>query len=232
MAGGLAPVVVWSGEPSLTPFSADYYMKRSGFKVADVNFRLSTKANGQYIFESSSRSSGFVSLFKRIRVTEKNTLAFFGNEIKPVDYIYQIKRGRERETYRAKFDWQENIVDIDNYGKRITMDVPAATLNRFTLQLVAMQNLAGNEQKSMDYPVLYKDRITMYRLEQIGEEKISTPAGTFVTQLIKAKKISNTSSRTLTFWCAKKLQYLPVKIVQKKNDKTLYTMFLKQVDGL
>ena len=66
-------------------------------------------------------------------------------------------------------------------------------------------------------PVLYGSdgEIREYRLETLGEEEMSTPAGHFKT--IKVQRTQTGGKYTVTLWCAPELDYFPVRIDRHKR---------------
>ncbi|MDH5649210.1 MAG: DUF3108 domain-containing protein [Gammaproteobacteria bacterium] len=227
----ITPLFVFPDSGGVSPFAAEYLLKRSGFTIAVSEFRLSKKDTKTYIFESLSRPAGMVSLFKRVHARETSELGVTKNGFKPLNYAYVLEKRRNPQHYSNKFDWENKTVVIEEDGKKTSLTVSDNTLNRFTLQLMLMADLGGNKEV-LEYTILHKSKLETFVFTRIGKETIKTSTGSYSTVVIEGKKKDKSGGRVMTFWCAPSLNYLPVKIIQEKDDKQLYTMFLTKVEGL
>ena len=224
------PLLALPGNLQWVPFKANYSISRAGIKVAESQFTLTKKDGNRYLFESISKSKG-LAFFLRTKVIESNILTLTGNTIKPVSYRYHLTGWGKDRSYRTEFDWDNNRVKINQDGKLLSRDVSDNTLDRFSLQLIVMHELANGKDR-FESVILQKGKLVTFEFVKSGTKNITTKAGTFETVVIKGQRVGNNSSRTITFWCAPSLRYLPVKIRQLKNKKPLHTMSLKYVDGL
>ncbi|GMR18607.1 MAG: hypothetical protein BMS9Abin33_1032 [Gammaproteobacteria bacterium] len=226
----VTPMSASSGDLQLLPFRAGYSVKHAGIKIAESRFTLSKNDDGRYLFESISKSKGLAFLLKT-KIVESSTLTVTDKTIKPLSYSYHLGRWGKHRSYKTGFDWDNNRVNIDQDGQLSSLDVPDNTLDRFSLQLIIMHELAKGKDR-FEYVVLHKAKLSTFEFVKSGTEKITTRAGTFETVVVKGQKIDSNSIRTMTFWCAPSLHYLPVKIIQLKNNKPLHAMSLKYVEGL
>jgi hypothetical protein len=71
-------------------------------------------------------------------------------------------------------------------------------------------------------------RLKTYHFEWQGVETINIPAGTFDT--VRLRRVHGKT--TTTIWCARKLNFLPVRIQQKKRGDSASVAVLESVQGL
>ena len=80
----------------------------------------------------------------------------------------------------------------------------------------------------MMYAIADGGKLKTYDIHVRGEEVIETPAGQFETVIVAREG----DERSTTMWCAKSLNYLPVKIQQIEADGNRFSAELSQVKGL
>lgn len=216
---------------SLSPFQAQYTVKSAGLKLAYTEFNLSQQQDGAYVYRSSAKAAGMAGLFKDARAYERSRLTTHAGDIVPLEYRYQLKNGDESKDYKSVFDWSRNKVKVRNQDSMTTITVPDGTLDRFVLQLAVMLDLKQGRSK-LEYSVLDKLKLKNYEFKIQGTEWVKTPAGNFEAVKIQSVRKSSGDERITTFWCAPKLQYLPVRITYKSPRKPRYTMSLRRHSGL
>ena len=100
------------------------------------------------------------------------------------------------------------------------MQTQANIMDKLLYQLAIMNDLkVGKEQ--LAYTVADGGQIKIYKFNMLGEELIKTPIG--VLHTLKLERQKPNSRRKTTIWCARKLNYLPVKVenIEKDGRKTI-----------
>ena len=87
---------------------------------------------------------------------------------------------------------------------------------------------AGKE--SLQYTVADGGKTKIYNFEILGEETIKTPLGELET--IKLERHRPDSRRKSTLWCARQLEFLPVKVENIETDGKVTIALIQSLDGI
>lgn len=207
-------------------FAATYSVKKAGMTIGETK-RVLSRENGQYLFESVTRPTGIAKLFASGQVVERSHWLFFQGRPRPEKYTFFNSGGKKKRNAQLDFDWGKNQVINTINGEPWAMPLEHGTSDKLLYQLRIMQDLPTTAT-SLRYPVADGGKLKYYDIKIMGKERIRTPMGKFETVRLQHTK----SSRTTTMWCAKELQYLPVRIEQRKNDDSPVTAVLTSVKGI
>lgn len=218
-------------------FSATYAVKKAGVTIAETRRVLSrdnrhnnkhknSHENVQYLFESITRPSGIAKLFTSGQVVERSHWQFFQNQPRPLKYTFFNNGGKKKRNVKLDFDWRKNRVINTINGEPWLMPLELGTSDKLLYQLRIMQDLP-TIATSLRYPVADGGKLKYYEIEILGQERIRTPLGVFTTLRLRHIK----GKRTTTMWCAQELQYLPVRIEQRKGNNSPVTAVLTAVKG-
>ena len=213
--------------PEVADFKATYRLARNGFNVGEMKRSLQASGNGTYIFESYSAATGFISLFVGDKIVERSTWVFVNDQPQPVRYTYNRKGGREERHIKLTFDWNEGIVTNTINNDPWKMHIPPQTQDKLLYQLTLMIDLKAGKEK-IHYEIADGGKLKDYEFITLGEEQIDTPLG----KLDTIKIMRTEDIRKTTIWCAKTLDYLPVRIQQVDKDKARLVMMIHDVSGL
>ena len=208
-----------------TPFTAKYKVTKGIMSVGSTKRTLKDEGNGYYVFESVTEPGGIAKLFTTGKVVERSFWRFQNNKLVPHEYTY-TNSGDQKRDVKLEFDWDNyKVTNIIN-GDPWTMDIAEETLDKLNYQLAIMYDLSQGKNKLL-YQVADGGKMKTYDIKIEGEVRLVTELGTFNT----LKIVRSTENRTTIMWCAKELQYLPVKIEQKKKDGSV-TAELVDVSGI
>ena len=85
-------------------------------------------------------------------------------------------------------------------------------------------------KKPLHYMVADGGKTKNYNFEMIGEEIINTPLGKLET--IKLVRFKPNSLRKSTLWCAKKLEFLPIKVEKIGKDGKIIVALINSLKGI
>ncbi|WP_438970047.1 DUF3108 domain-containing protein [Methylophaga sp.] len=213
----------------LPDFSANYLVKLNGIQAGELKRSLETQPSGIRRFHSVSQAKGVFSFFKPDVIEETSLWQSHNGKVKPQSYIYQRSGGKKDKILEMDFDWQKNIVSIDDRQHPWELELEPGTLDKLVYQIRLMQDLErGIEQ--VDYRIADGGKLKTYHIEVLGKEIITTPLGQ-----IEAVKLTRhrekPSDRQTTLWCAPALNYLPVKL-EHIEDETRFTALLRRLKGI
>ncbi|MGI9229548.1 MAG: DUF3108 domain-containing protein [Gammaproteobacteria bacterium] len=201
-------------------FEVQYNLYRSGAKIARIQRRISQLENSQFEYSSETKTIGVVSLFRKDHIIEKSIWDFHDNIPKPGFYSYQHTGGKKDRAVSIRFDWDEFRITNTINGDAWQMPTEPAAMDKLLYQVALMLDLeAGNSVFS--YSIADGGKIKNYTFEKLGSETIKTSLGEFDT--IKMIRYKDNGKRSVTFWCAKALRFLPVRVenIEKSGKKTV-----------
>ena len=213
----------------LQPFKANYMVSAMGLEGINVTHTLklhSEEKNQFYHFKSYSVPVGLLALKKNETRNEQSKGKVIGglahSHIQPTEYSYlQIRNGKTRRDIELQFDWQKQLahIHLKHKKQKWQQSIPKATVDKLSYQLSLMLILAdtSDNRQSFSLSIANAGKLKQYHFTLLGKEKVITPLGEF--QTIKVKHKRHQSDKTITLWCAAKLNYLPVKIIQDEKDK-------------
>lgn len=214
--------------PAATPttFSATYAVSKGIMSVGSTVRTLRHAEDGYFVFESVTKPGGIAKLFTSGKVVERSHWQWQDNKIIPHEYIYVNSSDQKRDV-KLIFDWDANEVTNIINGDPWTMELETDTLDKLIYQLAIMYDLnAGNN--NLLYKVADGGAMKTYQMKIAGEERLVTELGVFHT----VKVVRKTKNRETTMWCARELQFLPVKIEQRRNDDGPVTANLVELSGI
>lgn len=210
-------------------FSANYLVKLNGIQAGELKRSLETQESGQRRFYSVSQAKGVFSFFKPDVIEETSLWQLHKGKVRPQSYAYQRSGGKKDKTLEMDFDWQQNVVSIDDRKHPWQLELEPGTLDKLVYQISLMQDLDRGIQ-TIDYRIADGGKLKTYHIEVLGEETITTPMGQIDTIKLTRQR-EKPSDRETTLWCAPALNYLPVKL-EHTEDSTSFTAVLRRLKGI
>lgn len=186
-------------------------------------------ANGQYRLTLDVTPGGVVALFTQETFHDESSGTVGKQGWQPQRYLHKRVGGRKQRDYDFAFDWRAGQTR-EREGDRPPAVLQPGTLDELTY-VEALRRTLANGGTTMTAPVLYGSdgEIRDYKLDALGEEQITTPAGTFKT--IKVQRTQAGGKYAVTLWCAPALDYFPVRIDRFKRGRSQGTLLLKRYTG-
>lgn len=207
-------------------FQADYTVKKGSMKLGNLHSSLKYSGN-RYSYHKKTKATGFAALLTGIKITESTNGTFSGQLLNPQNYLFKQSRHGKSKIDKAVF--QGSKVAGSYKGKAYNFAIKKGIQDRASLEIMLAQDLSQNKA-TLSYQIIGRGEQQTYTFQKLGHEKIKTPAGTFTT--IKVKVIRKGSKkRDTTFWMAKELGYIPVKVVHREK-KDLITSIMKKYKKL
>ena len=204
---------------SLPSFDATFQIVRGSLRLGTTEVGLTVEGNGDYLYESHTWPSSWISwlLKEDLRELSRGIMDHAG--IRPLFYHYQRSGRRTTRTAELTFDWKTSTVVNNVADSTWEMTIPAGTLDKLSTQLGIMRELQ-NGVTEKTFAVADGGKLKQYAFQVIGTETVDVPAGHFET--IKLKRIGDNTQKLTYIWCAPELHYLPVLILQRKEDQSEY----------
>ncbi len=180
----------------------------------DSNFEIGVArhewdiADGRYHLSSVVETTGLVWLFKAYRIEMESHGVLTAAGLQPESFA--IRRNGQETKEKAWFDWANMKVRVGDRAEQ-ALDYGAQDLLSFNYQLGYMPH----PEAGGTLPIATGRKYGVYRLEVLGDEEITVPAGTLRTLHLRAP-----GDNTTELWLAYDYLLLPVKIrhVDAKGD--------------
>jgi hypothetical protein len=209
----------------LPSFDASFRIMSGGLRLGTNEVSLTVEGNGDYRYTSHTWPSSWISwlLNEDLRELSRGVLDRAG--IRPLFYEYRRTGRRSTRTAELTFDWKTSTVVNNVADSKWQMTIPAGTLDKLSTQLGIMLDLQ-NGATEKTFAVADGGRLKQYAFQVIGTETVELPAGRF--EAVKLNRLGVSAEQLTYIWCAPELHYLPVRILQRKEDKNEYLRELER----
>lgn len=209
-------------QPPCYPYQAIYTLHWHGLTVGTSTHTIH-RVNADLL--SAEAISKPLFSFLPFHANEKSYFRAHEGQIQPLQYTYHIQEKQKKKQGEIRFSWQKNEVIKQDLNKPIAIEaLPHHALDKITLYFQLRKDLIQGK-KTFDYTVIEPHKTNAYTFKIIGEEMLTTKIGTVKT--LKLEHLSTTKERLTTLWLAKDLDYLIVKLEQKKKGKIIGDSTLK-----
>lgn len=210
-------------------FEADYTIRMKGAQIAKMTRRFSRHDSGIYQYRSETRTTGIISLFRKDHIIENSNWQLQADKLIPVEYFYDHSGGKKDRKVSISFDWKNNRIINSIDGSSWEMPASPNVMDKLLYQLAIMYDLKAGKE-SLQYTVADGGKTKIYNFEILGEETIKTPIGKLLT--VKLERHKPNSRRKSTLWCAKDLEFLPIKVENIEKDGKVTVALIKSLEGI
>jgi len=208
---------------ALTPYAAVYEAKGSGLRANNEVTLLPPDAFGRSEFRSVSKARGVAKLVKSDPIVEYTQFEEIDGEFKPGEYHYLFNNSGSKRNASVIFD-RETLVARSLYKtETVELDIRPDHVDRLLEQLIFRTDIMAGTVADK-YLIVDRNSLREAVYEKLGTEIIKTRGGTFET--VRYRRQSIGSSRSIIFWFAPELEYLPVQMRHFNKDKVTGTAIL------
>lgn len=193
---------------NITPFSATYALNIDG-RTGTATRTLSQNGNS-FTYRVSARAAGIAT------ANQSSTFSLTNGRVSPSSANTSYRIAGVGTTHNIRFSGRQVVSTYR--GKSVTLPTPQGAYDDLSLEMQIRQELL-NGRFSGRYSLVKKDAIESTTFRRVGNARISVPAGTYDT--VRIDRIHGDSSRATSFWLAPSLDYLPVKVSQTDDGKTI-----------
>jgi hypothetical protein len=233
-AGALAAfcgaLAAHAADAEVPTFDAHYKVEYKGHKVgkAELSVRYDAKQE-QYRFESRTQASGILRLLRPKASVQTTDFVIHDGSIRPLQFWLDDGTRKGEDDRHIVFDWKRGTATVWRDDESTELSLEPNLLDAGTILVAIMLDLKRDELPG-PYEYTDGDEPSTYRYTDEGPETLEVDAGTFDATVLEQQHEG--SSRRTVFWVVPKLDYLPVKIAQYRNDELLTAMMLDSVKGL
>lgn len=218
----------WAASDFPDPFTAHYTLYARGLPIGKGVRRLIYLENGNIVFESTSHTTGILSLVRDDNIHEHSFFQLINGQPRPRRYEYHHLGSKKQKHETIEFNWQQGIAKGQKNGHHWEVALEPQTVDQLLYQIVVMQSLQQGKRK-IHYKIVDDGKIKTYSPQYLGQEKVKTGQGAF--QTVKYQRVADNGERQTTLWCAPRLHYLPVKVIHNEKGEKI-ELRLETVDGL
>lgn len=212
-----------STDPASAPLPAHtavYEVLRRGSSIGEVHVSLEQGDTGLWHFDTETVATSRVARLARANAEESAWFAWNGERVQMVSYR-QVTRALGRSRYwQHELDWEANRSRTQTYEGNHLIELEPDVVDPLTLRLQLAVLLADPEQRGQDlhFRVLERDEIEDQQFFHLGEERLEVPAGCFkATRMERFRREG--SSRNYHSWHAEDFHWMPLRIVQFRDDE-------------
>lgn len=205
----------------LAGFHAEYKLKYSVLGGEVFLDLAPQEEGGTYIYEVRTKARGLAKVVVRGAAVERSKFRVTDTGLQPVYYLRDDGSGKKENKTEIRFDWDEGIAFSEHKGESFRTPVQRGILDRLSADIFVIMELRAGRTPD-NYAIADGKKIDIYGMEALGEEEVEVEAGSF--KALKFKRQRAGSSRSTLIWYAPDADYLPVRIEQQKNDKTVVAM--------
>lgn len=224
----LATRAAWAApDPGVPTYTATYRVEYKGKDAGSSEFRVSyLPAEDVYEFKSSTLAKGLLKLARPNPAVDRSRFRIEQGAVRPLEFWYEDGSRSGEDNVHIVFDWQRRIATVGAADSRREMAVPAAALDRGSLQVALMRDLATAGQPG-SYRLADEDSVASYAYTDNGTATMKTGAGSYETRVLAQQREG--SSRTTWLWVAPALKFLPVRIEQRRDGEVQTAFTLEKV---
>ncbi|MDH5233001.1 MAG: DUF3108 domain-containing protein [Gammaproteobacteria bacterium] len=207
---------------SLPPdFAAEYEVSKGFLQLGIATRSLTTTAQGQRIYRSSSITSGFIAWLVKEHIEEESYFVFEQGKIKPTLYLAN-RKGKKNRVIRQEYDWKAKQVSTQVNQNHYQYPLVEGSLDRSIYQLSLMLDI-GKKQNQFVYHITEDKHGRDYIIKILGNTKLQTKFGQLKTTIVQRQY----KTLTTTMWCASKFANLPVRIDHEENNMSFRAELVK-----
>jgi hypothetical protein len=189
----------------------------SGFEIGVVRQEWEFE-DGRYRLTSSVETTGLAWLIRSVDIEMESIGRISSQGLQPE--AFGILRSGKKARERALFDWEAMKVRVSD-DRDYTLDPGTQDLLSFYYQL-GFLDIAPGQTRLL--PLATGKKYNLYRLENLGDERIETPLGVLATRHLAAPGESATE-----IWLAYDYRLLPVKIRHLDNDGSAFVQVATEI---
>jgi hypothetical protein len=210
----------------MATYRVDYKGKEAGTAEFSVRYLADRDV---YEFRSRVQAKGMLKLARPNPAVERSEFRVDANGIRPLEFWYEDGSRSGEDNFHVVFDWQRNVATVSAAEARRELTLPAATLDRGSLQVALMRDLAATGAPGT-YRLADEDSVAEYRYVDNGTATMPAGAGSVETRVFTQQREGST--RATWLWVAPEMHFLPVRIEQRRGGEVQTAFALVSVTGL
>jgi hypothetical protein len=223
------PACAAYGADDIATYTATYRVEYKGKEAGTAEFSVRALEGGVYEFSSRTLAKGLLKLARPNPAVERSRFRVENAAVRPLEFWYEDGSRSGDDNLHIEFDWQRGVATVGTTDARREMAVPEGVLDRGSLQVALMRDLAA-AGAPRTYSLADADSVASYEYVDNGTAATATGVGPLATRVFTQQRAG--SSRVTWLWVAPELEFLPVRIEQRRDGEVQTTYTLVTVTGL
>lgn len=203
----------------LPAHDAVYEVVRRGSKIGEIHVSLSQNEHGVWLFDTETVATARLARMLRVSAEESAHFVWRNGQVVMLTYRQVARAPTRTRFWQHEVDWGAGISRTETYEEDLHIPAEPGMLDPLTLRLqlaVALQEPA-NRGVDLQFRVLERDEIEDQHFLYQAHERVEVPAGCF--DAIRMQRFRREgSSRNYDSWHAEAFHWLPLRILQTKDD--------------
>ena len=217
-------------DATVATYTATYNVQYKGKEAGTAEFSVVYLADRDlYEFTSRVLAKGLLKLARPKPAVERSQFRVDAEGVQPLEFWYEDGTRSGEDNVHIAYDWQRRVATVSGGETRREIALPAAGLDRGTLQVTLMRDLAATGAAGK-YTIADEDSVSEYAYTDNGTATTATGIGPVETRALTQQRAG--SSRTTWLWVAPTLRFLPVRIEQRRDGEVQTAFTLVSVSGL
>lgn len=220
----------YGADAAVPTYTATYRLNYKGKEAGTAEFGVRYLADKDvYEFSSRVMAKGMLKLARPNPAVERSQFRVDSAGIRPLEFWYEDGSRSGEDNFHIEFDWQRRVATVSNADGRREMALPEAALDRGSLQVALMRDLA-TAGAVRSYRLADEDGIVEYEYTENGTATMPAGKESVATRILTQQRAG--SSRVTTLWVAPGLRFLPVRIEQRRDGEVQTAFELVSVKDL
>lgn len=192
-------------------FSATYEVYKNNFFLGNTKRKLTTKDNVLH-FTAVTETAGIAALFFNIKIIETSKLIYRNDALNIHSYKYDEKNKDKHIVHQLYIDDSKQL-----YNSYTKLQYPITKNLHDGLGFsIAMMHDLQNGKRDLKYTIAEKEDLKDYHIRFVRKENLPIYNGQLET--IKIEHTNPNTKDRFTFWCVESMGFLPVRILNVKNN--------------
>jgi hypothetical protein len=221
LGGGIAlllcllPALALAAMPA--PYTAHYDVLRNGDRAGQATVSLKPLGGGRAEFRSSTNGSEGLAALAGATVEERSVLRWQEGSPETVSWEYHQKIAWKSRDRSLSVDPAARRLELRDKDKRYSPPYRAGVLDRQSVTVAIMQDVAAGRSGELRYSVPDKDEMGTWVFRTGASERLDTALGAQRALRVERVRESGGGRRT-TLWLAQDRGYVPLRILQTEPD--------------
>jgi hypothetical protein len=219
-----------AADPTIATYTATYRVEYKGKEAGTAEFAVRYLADRDlYEFSSRVQAKGMLKLARPNPAVERSVFRVDAGGIRAVEFWYEDGSRSGEDNFHTVFDWERNVATVSSADARRELALPAAALDRGSLQAALMRDLAVTGAPGT-YQLADEDSVAEYAYVDNGTATMPAGKSSVMTRIFTQQRAG--SSRATWLWVAPDLRFLPVRIEQRRDGEVQTAFALVDVTAL
>lgn len=211
----------------LVPFRIVFGFNWHGISAGTSEWELERLPDGRWSYGSRSLPRGLARLALPAELTSRSVFRVHNDHIVPENFNTEDgARSTERDQL-LNFDWTAGRVTGTSERKPVDLPTQPGLLDPSSAQVALMHDLLEGRTPTR-FVLVDKGRIKENVFSKEGAERLRTAVGEYDTIIYRSRRPG--SDKSMVFWCAPALGYLPLKIERRDGRSLEWSMSVRSVE--